>query len=83
LRRIGVVPVKVWLLGRRRLAQGFLSHLCIRARARIQSAKMKIAAGGNLGFLFGVYIAAGPNFKQRGDSCATERTGELILFEAQ
>jgi len=44
---------------------------------------MKIAASGNLGFLFGVYIAAGPNFKQRGDSCAAERTGELILFEAQ
>jgi hypothetical protein len=44
---------------------------------------MKIAASGNLGFLFGVYIAAGPNFKQRGGSCAAERTGELILFEAQ
>src|SRR5215475_8925440 len=44
LRRIDIVSVKVWLLRRWRLAQDFLSHLCLRIRAHIREVKMKIAA---------------------------------------
>jgi hypothetical protein len=44
LRRIGVVSVKVWLLRRWRLAQGFLSFPGLRIRAHIREFKMKIAA---------------------------------------
>jgi hypothetical protein len=44
LRRIDIVSVNVWLLRRWRLAQDFLSNLCLRIRAHIREVKMKIAA---------------------------------------
>jgi hypothetical protein len=44
LRRIDIVSVKVWLLRRWRLAQGFLTHLCLQVRTHIPEVKMKIAA---------------------------------------
>lgn len=57
LRRIGVAPVKVWLLGRWRLAQEFFSHPCSLSGSnmeRIMTALIGFFIGGFLGWFMGV-----------------------------